>query len=74
MLLVLKRTVSMRLFFLAPNTNVKTDGEEIVHNFILNIVVHQDLYHFKHHCLNTQSIKVEDSKDQEPEILLIYDY
>ena len=35
MLLVLKRTAIMILFFLAPKTNVKADGEENIHNFFL---------------------------------------
>ena len=33
MLWVLKRTVSMRQFFLAPKTYVKTDGLENIYNF-----------------------------------------
>ena len=32
---VLKRTVSMRRFFWATNTNVRIDGQEIVLNFTL---------------------------------------
>ena len=35
MLWVLKRTVSMRRFFLAPKTYVKTDQLENIYNFML---------------------------------------
>ena len=35
MLWVLKRTISMRQFFLAPKTYVQTDGLENIYNFKL---------------------------------------
>ena len=38
MLCVLKRTVSMRRFFWAPITYVKTDGQENIYNFTLKNV------------------------------------
>ena len=40
MLWVLKRTVSMRRFFLAPKTYVKMDGLENIYNCTLNDFVH----------------------------------
>ena len=40
MLWVLKRTVSMRQFFLAPKMYVKIDGSENIHNFTLKIFVY----------------------------------
>ena len=44
MLLVLKRNVSMRrFFFLAPITNVRTDGQENIHNFKPQLFVYLDL-------------------------------
>ena len=39
MLWVLKRTVSLRRFFWAPKTYVKTDGQENIYNFTLNILL-----------------------------------
>ena len=44
MLWVLKRTVSMRQFFCAPKKYVKTDREENIHIFTLNIFVYLNLY------------------------------
>ena len=43
MLWLLKRTVSMRRFFLAPKTYVKTAGQEIFYNFTLENFVYQNL-------------------------------
>ena len=44
MLWVLKRTVSMRRFFRAPKTYVKTDGCENIYNFTLkNFVCFQTI-------------------------------
>ena len=42
MLWVPKRTVSMRRFFWAHKTNVKTYGLENYHNFLLKILVYAD--------------------------------
>ena len=44
MLLVLKRTVSMRQFVSAPKTYVKTDGLEKIYVFTLKIFVYLNLY------------------------------
>ena len=41
MLWVLKITVSMRRFFWAPKTYVKTDGQENIYNFTLEIFVYR---------------------------------
>ena len=38
MLWVLKRTVSLRRFFWAPETNVKINGKENIHKFMLKNV------------------------------------
>ena len=43
MLLVLKRTVSMRRFFWAPKTYAKTDGLENIYNFMLKSSVYLNL-------------------------------
>ena len=43
MLCVLKRTVSMRWFFWAPKTYVKTDGLENIYNFTLKNFVDLNL-------------------------------
>ena len=44
MLWVLKRTVSMRLFFWAPKTYVKIDGYEKIYNFTLKFFVYLNLW------------------------------
>ena len=44
MLLVLKRTVSMRRFFWAPKTCVKIDGYENIYSFTLKIFVYLNLW------------------------------
>ena len=46
MLWVLKGTVSMRRFFLAPKTYDETDGEEKIYNFTLKIFVTLNLCTF----------------------------
>ena len=43
MLWELKRTVSLRRFFWAPKTYVKTDGLENIYNFTLKIFVYLNL-------------------------------
>ena len=43
MLRVLKRTVSMRRFFRASKTYVKTDGQKIIFNFTLKNFVYLNL-------------------------------
>ena len=43
MLLVLKRTVSMKQFFWTPKTYVKSDGLENIHNFTLKHFVYPNL-------------------------------
>ena len=47
MLWVLKRTVSMRLFFWAPKTYVKTYRYENIYNFTLTQFVYLNLYLFE---------------------------
>ena len=44
MLWILKRTVSMRRFFWAPKTYVKTDGYENIYNFTLKGFVYLNLW------------------------------
>ena len=44
MLWVLKRTVSMRQFFWVTQTNVKMDGLENIHNFMLKCFASLDLW------------------------------
>ena len=44
MLLVLKRTVSIRRFFWAPKTYVKTDGSENIYNFTLKNFAYLNLW------------------------------
>ena len=44
MLWVLKRTVSMRRFSLAPKTYVKTDALENIYNFTLKKFVNLNLW------------------------------
>ena len=44
MLCVLKRTVSMRRFFWASKTYVKTDGQENIYNFTLKNFVYLNLW------------------------------
>ena len=44
MLWVLKRTISMKQFFWASKTNVKTDGKENIHNFMLENAVYLDMF------------------------------
>ena len=43
MLWVLKNTISLRWFFLAPKTNVKLDGQENIYKFMLGIFVNLNL-------------------------------
>ena len=43
MLCLLKRTVSMRWFFWAPKTSVKTDGYENIYDFTLQFFAYLDL-------------------------------
>ena len=44
MLWALKRTISMRQFFWAPKTYVKTDGLENIYNLKLKNVVYLNLW------------------------------
>ena len=44
MLWVLKRTVSIRRFFSAPKTYVKTDRYENIYNFTLKFFVYLNLW------------------------------
>ena len=44
MLLVLKRTVSMRRFFCAAKTSVQTDGLENIYNFTLKYFDHLNIW------------------------------
>ena len=44
MLWVIKRTVSMRQFFLAPKTYVKTNELENIYNFTLKNFVYLNLW------------------------------
>ena len=40
---VLKRTVSLGRFILAPKTNIKNDGKDNICNFTLNFFAYVDL-------------------------------
>ena len=44
MLWVLKRNISMRRFFWAPKTHVKTDGKDNIYKFTLKFFVYLNLW------------------------------
>ena len=63
MLWVLKRIVSMRQFFWAPKTYVKTDQKENIYIFTLNIFVYLNLWYGpkcmeRYGCVNSESLNL----------------
>ena len=70
MLWVLKRTVSMRRFFWAPKTYVKTEGQENIFTFTLKNCVYLNLWDIHARWMSIRS--ASNIKEWIPDLSLLH--